>query len=41
MVKGFDYWIGTKIPQIALDYLTMLNTGQSTNMWFESVMFIA
>ena len=28
MVKGFDYWIGTKIPQIALDYLTMLNTGQ-------------
>ena len=30
MVKGFDYWIGTKIPQIALDYLTMLNTGQIT-----------
>ena len=32
MVKGFDYWIGTKIPQIALDYLTMLNTGQYKNI---------
>ena len=30
MVKGFDYWIGTKNPQIALDYLTMLNTGQQS-----------
>jgi hypothetical protein len=28
MVKGFDYWNGTTIPQIELDYLTMLNTGQ-------------
>ena len=34
MVKGFDYWIGTKIPQIALDYLTMLNTGQSFSNYF-------